>query len=261
MRVLLTNDDGIEAEGLRTLWEGLKGIGERVIVAPKVEQSGRGVSVTFNGPLRTVKVEGFKDTSAWHVDGTPADCVKIGIGGVLDSPPDLIASGINHGSNAGRGIFSSGTAGCVIQGALQGIPGIAFSYTSETDPFPHVKEYIGPIVQYVIDHPLPKGSFLNVNFPTTEIQGIKLARQGHSFWLESLREELHPEGHLDFHLEECANDHEEHPESDIALLKKGFITAVPIQVSELTHYTHFEESKERFNRYFLKDLNGIDPLV
>lgn len=251
MHILLTNDDGIDAVGLKTLWEGLQGIADLTIVAPMEEQSGMGVSVTFYGPLRAEKAGGFDATPAWKVRGTPADCVKVGIGGVLDSPPDLIVSGVNHGSNAGRGIFSSGTAGCVIQGILQGIPGIAFSYTcSQSKTFPHVKEYLAPIVQYVADNPLPKGSFLNVNFPKEEIQGVKFARQGLSFWLESLRKELHPEGHLDFHLDELPNDLEEHPESDIALLKEGFVTAVPIQISELTDHAHFQEKKEHFDRYF-----------
>jgi len=251
MHILLTNDDGIEAVGLKTLWEGLNDSSKLTIVAPEKEQSGMGVSVSFYGPLRAEKVESFQSTSAWKVKGTPADCVKVGISGVLETPPDLIVSGINHGSNAGRGIFSSGTAGCAIQGALQGVPGIAFSYTCEkAKEFPHVKKYIAPIVQYVIDHPLPKGSFLNVNFPKKEIKGIKLARQGLSFWLETLRKDTTPEGHFEFHLDGLANDFEEHPESDIALLKEGYITAVPIQVSELTDHTHFREKKEHFDNHF-----------
>ena len=210
-----------------------------------------GVGVTFYGPLRAEKAEGFEATPAWKVHGTPADCVKVGINGVLDSHPDLIVSGINHGPNDGRGIFSSGTAGCVIQGTLFGVPGIAFSYTCcNTPSFPHVKEYLGPIVQYVIDNPLPKGTFLNVNFPNKDIQGVRLARQGLSFWRETLRKELHPEGHFDFHLDELPSDFDEHPDSDSALLEKGFITAVPIHVRELTDHAHFQEKKDHFDNHF-----------
>ncbi|MCB1109643.1 MAG: 5'/3'-nucleotidase SurE [Chlamydiia bacterium] len=251
MHILLTNDDGIDAVGLRTLWESLQGIADLTIVAPMEEQSGMGMSVTYYGPLRAEKVQGFDHTPAWKIQGTPADCVKAGLGGILDSPPDLIVSGINHGSNAGRGIFSSGTAGCVIQGILQGVPGIAFSYTCcDTESFPHVKKYVTPIVQYVIDHPLPQGTFLNVNFPHEAIQGVKLARQGLSFWLESIEKKMHPEGHLEIHLGGLVNDPDEHPESDIALLKKGFVTAVPIHIKELTDLTHFEKSKTHFERHF-----------
>lgn len=169
----------------------------------------------------------------------------------MDSPPDLIVSGINHGSNAGRTIFFSGTVGCVIQGTLQGIPGIAFSYFDErTKEFPHVKDYIAPIVNYVASHPLPKGSFLNVNFPHKTIQGIKLARQGLHFWIETPRKELHPEGHYEFYLDETLMTHDEHPESDIILLKAGFVTAVPIKISELTDHHHFENYKEHFESFF-----------
>lgn len=251
MKLLLTNDDGINAVGLRTLWEGLKDIGEIVIVAPMEQQTGKGASVTIGSPLRAESIGGFERTSALMLNGTPADCVKVGLGKVLDFSPDLIVSGINHGANDGRGIYSSGTAGCIIQGTLQGVPGIAFSYTcNKSKTFPHVKKYLAPIVQYVFDHPLPKGTFLNVNFPSKEIQGVKLARQGLSFWQQNLRKMRHPEGHLEFHLDEIPNAFEEHPESDSALLEKGFITAVPIHVNELTDHKHFDSHKGHFDSHF-----------
>ena len=250
MNILLVNDDGIDSNGLRTLWEGLKGIANLSIVAPEKEQSGVGVSVTFDGPLRAEKVSHFDPSSSWKVRGTPADCVKVALGGLVDPRPDLIVSGINHGSNAGRGIFSSGTVGGVIQGILQGVSGIAFSYTCPiSDSFPHVTPYIAPIVQYVIDHPLPQGTFLNVNFPTEKIKGIRFARQGLSFWLEAIRKKPHPEGHLEFHFDALISSQVEHPESDIALLKEGFITAVPLQVSELTDHTHLADYKDHFEKH------------
>lgn len=249
--ILLSNDDGIGATGLRTLWEGLKDHADITIVAPMTEQSGKGVSVTFQGPVRVEKDTSFENTQAWKVGGTPADCVKLAIGGILSAPPDLIVSGINHGSNAGRGFFHSGTIGCVIQGILQGVPGVAFSYTCDKTPeFPHVKQYIAPIVDYIHTHPLKTGSFLNVNFPVKTIQGIKMARHGRAFWLDALRKEDHPEGHLDFHLEEQTLTLDEHPESDIALLKAGFITAVPIHVDQLTDHHHFENFRTHFDNHF-----------
>ena len=251
MHILLTNDDGIEAVGIRTLWEGLKSLGDLSIIAPMKEQSGVGVSVTFDGPLRTERVTTFEETSAWKINGTPAYCVKIGISGQLGFIPDLIVSGINHGPNHGRGIYSSGTVGGVIQGALMGIPGIAFSYSCwKAAEFPHVKEYLAPIVNYVTNHPLPHGTFLNVNFPKDSIRGVKLARQGLDFWRETLRKTEHPEGYMEFYLDEINHPWEEHPESDCALLKRGFVTAVPIQVMELTNHTLFEKSKAHFEGYF-----------
>lgn len=256
MKLLLTNDDGIEAKGLRTLWEGLKDFAELSIVAPHEEQSGKGVSVTFNGPLKAQPVSLFSETAAWRVWGTPADCVKLALGGLLDSPPDLIVSGINHGSNAGRGIFHSGTAGCIIQGTLMGIPGIAFSHICEEKKFfPDVKKFLFPIVDYISTHPLRKGTFLNVTFPVKTIQGVKMARQGLDFWLESPRKEVHPEGHLEFYLDQAYGNYEEHPDSDIALLKAGFVTAVPLHINELTDHNHLEVFKAHFEKHFGEGVN------
>lgn len=252
-KVLVTNDDGIDAQGIRTLWEGLKDVSDLAIVAPAKEQSGKGVSVTFYGPIRVEKRTAHENTPSFAVFGTPADCVKLALGGLLDWKPDLIVSGINHGSNAGRGILHSGTAGCVIQGTLQEIPGIAFSYTCpDAQEFPHVQPYLFPLVEYVLTHPLPKGTFLNVNFPSQTIQGIKMARQGLEFWYESPRKVHHPEGHFEFHLETSNLNYEEHPESDIALLKRGFVTAVPIHISELTDYAHLEEKRHQFDIFIEK---------
>lgn len=247
LKILLTNDDGIQAAGLRTLWDGLKDVADLSIVAPMREQSGKGISVSFDSPIRVEEDDSYPNTPAWKVNGTPADCVKLALGGLLDFPPDLIVSGVNHGSNAGRGFLHSGTAGAVIQGTIQGIPGIAFSYVChKSKEFPHVKPYLFPIVDYIGKHPLPHGSFLNVNFPNKTIQGVKMARHGMAFWLDSFRKERHPEGHLEFHLEDLISNYEEHPESDIALLKAGFITAVPIHVNQMTDHTHFENFKTHF---------------
>lgn len=252
-KILLTNDDGINAQGIRTVWEGLKEVADLAIVAPSSEQSGKGVSVTFYGPIRVEKRMSHEKTLAFAVFGTPADCVKLALGGLLDWKPDLIVSGINHGSNAGRGILYSGTAGCVIQGTLQGIPGIAFSYACpDAETFPHVKPYLFPMIEYVMEHPLPKGTFLNVNFPRKTIQGIKMTRQGLEFWYESPRKVEHPEGHYEFHLEASSLSHDEHPESDISLLKAGFVTAVPIHISELTDHTHLEERRAHFDNFIEK---------
>ncbi len=258
LKILLTNDDGVESAGIRTLWEGLKDFADLAIVAPMKEQSGKGVSVTFYGPIRVERGDSFGNIPTWKVDGTPADCVKVALGGLLDWKPDLITSGVNHGSNAGRSILYSGTAGCVIQGTLQNVPGIAFSYTcSETKSFPQVKSYLVPIVDYVSKHPLRGGTFLNVNFPNKTIQGVKMARQGLHFWHESPRKVKHREGHFEFHLDEVAHDHEEHPESDIALLKGGFVTAVPIHINEMTDHSHLEAHKESFDIFIEEKFSNL----
>jgi len=171
---------------------------------------------------------------------------------ILDSPPDLIVSGINRGSNSGRNVLYSGTIGGVIEGVLRNIPGIAFSYVDFDKPdYTKGQHLIFPLVQHLLENPLPKGTLLNVNFPDTEkVLGMKLARQGKGFWVEDPQERLHPEGHTYYWLGGKWNEHDEDEESDVHLLRQGYAAAVPIHISELTDLTHFHQRKEHFNKHF-----------
>lgn len=253
-KVLLTNDDGIHSKGLKCLWESLREIAELHIAAPMTEQSGAGVGVTFNRPLQAKAVDHYEKTPAWMIDGKPADCVKLALHRLLKEKPDFIVSGINHGSNAGRNVLYSGTIGATIEGMMRGIPGIAFSYTCDkTEDFPHVQSYISKIFQYVLEHPLPEGTILNVNFPhvpPNEIQGCKMARQGHRSWLGTPREEKHLEEHSEYYFGWDDHLFDEHAESDIALLEAGYVTAVPLYVGELTHHNHLDQKKDSFDSHF-----------
>ncbi|MEM7175559.1 MAG: 5'/3'-nucleotidase SurE [Chlamydiota bacterium] len=259
IKILLTNDDGIHSAGLRYLWEALKGKVDLFIAAPQEERSGFGAAVTMGGPLRVESVDLYPGTLAWKIGGTPADCVRLALSTLLPSRPDFIFSGINHGSNAGRNIFYSGTVGGVIQGVLHsGIPGIAFSYFDETPSFPQVKQFIPQIVDYIVDHPLPEGTFLNVNFPAlpaSEVKGYKMARQGKSYWIETATKNLQTDNHTVYWLEGAGTICDEHEESDIALLEQGYITAVPLHINELTDQRHFIHAKVAFE----KTLNS--PLI
>ncbi|MBM3184535.1 MAG: 5'/3'-nucleotidase SurE, partial [Chlamydiae bacterium] len=164
--LLITNDDGIHAPGLRHLWESVRAFADVAIVAPIMEKSGCGMSITWGKPLRIQSVIWDNETSAWSLNGTPADCVKMALSVLLDRPPQLIISGINRGSNAGRTVLYSGTVGGTIEGALKGIPGIAFSFSDEeVPPLSATQEYIFPLIQYFLEHPLPSETILNVNFP------------------------------------------------------------------------------------------------
>ncbi|CCB88476.1 5'/3'-nucleotidase SurE [Simkania negevensis] len=249
-KVLLTNDDGIHSNGLKCLWESLREVADLYIAAPMTQQSGAGVGVTFDRTLQAKPVE-YGTTPAWMIDGKPADCVKLALHRLLKEKPDFIISGINHGSNAGRNVLYSGTIGATIEGMMRGIPGIAFSYLcDQTKDFPHVQPYIRKIFQYVLQHPLPEGTVLNVNFPhvpPTEIKGCKMARQGYRSWLGTPREEKHFESHSEFLF--GWDDHlvDEHSESDIALLEAGYVTAVPLYVGELTHHSHLDQKKKAFD--------------
>jgi 5'-nucleotidase len=248
-KILITNDDGIDAPGLKCLWEALFDVAELYIIAPATEKSGVGLGITIRDPIHIQPVQWEKGTNAWKINGTPADCVRMSMSVILNSPPDLIVSGINRGANSGRNVLYSGTIGGVIEGALRNVPGIAFSCVDFIDPdYKKVQHFIYPIVRYLIESPLPLGTLLNVNFPDVKnIRGMKLARQGKGYWIEDPDHRVHPEGHSYFWHGGKWDEHEEDAESDVYLLKQGFATAVPIHISELTDLKFFHERKSHFN--------------
>jgi 5'-nucleotidase len=255
-KILICNDDGLFAPGLRTLWEALMeaDIADIVLIAPAVEQSGTGTSITWNRPILIEEIQWDKNTPAWAIDGTPADCIKLGINLLLKSPPDLIVSGINAGSNAGRNVLHSGTIGAVIEGVLRGIPGIAFSCEDGQHPNFHVaKKYIKQVVEYVREYPLPSGTFLNVNFPHAAqdvVKGFALTRQGKGRWIEKPALHIETKRGPTYFLGGKPEEIMEIEDSDIALMKQGYMTAVPIHVHELTEMKVLEEHKKTFEKYF-----------
>ncbi|MBI2812354.1 MAG: 5'/3'-nucleotidase SurE [Candidatus Melainabacteria bacterium] len=255
-KILIINDDGIEAPGLRNLWEALEGVGDLYIVAPTTEKSGVGLSITIRDPIMIKKVDWGNNTPAWKGSGTPADCVRMSLSVLLDFKPDLIVSGINRGANSGRNIFYSGTIGGVMEGALRNVPGIAFSCVDFVNPdYKLTQPLIAPIVQHILENPLPNGTILNVNFPATkEILGLKLARQGKGFWIEDPDHRIHPEGHSYYWLGGKWWEMDEEEDSDVHLLKQGYAAAVPLHISELTDFKLFDERKEIFNASFLKEV-------
>jgi len=265
LKILLTNDDGIESIGLRALWESLKDEGALLwIVAPSREVSGAGLGVTMTQSLKVEPVHIYPGTPSWKIWGTPADCVKLALSVLLDFSPDFIVSGINHGSNAGRNVLYSGTVGGVIEGALRGIPGVAFSYASPTRTllFPHIKPFIPQIINYMKDYPLISGSFLNVNFPNIderEVKGLKMAKQGRSYWMEAPKYGGKAgDGSSEYWMGGMHVSYSEHEHSDIALLAQGYITAVPIYVDELTDLHYFSENRDVFEQRFIVNPVAID---
>ncbi len=251
-KILITNDDGIAAPGIKHLCESLSEIAEVSIVAPAYERSGAGLGITLRKPLLIEPVEWPQVKQAWKITGTPADCVRMGLSTLLDSPPDLIVSGINRGSNAGRTVLYSGTVGGVIEGVLRHVPGLAFSCAEFDNPnYAITQPYILSLVQHALAHPMPIGTFLNVNFPAANhIKGIKMARQGYSYWIEDPSERTHPDGHSYYWLGGKWKSYEEHPESDVSLLNEGYATAAPIRIHELTDLLLFESRKDHFNQQF-----------
>ena len=258
--ILLTNDDSIHAPGLYRLWNGLKDHCDLTIVAPATEQSGAGLSITTRRPLQIKQMPWEGTTKAYKVDGTPTDCIKLALTVICPTPPDMIASGINRGANSGRNILYSGTVAGVIEGTMRNIPGIAFSCDDFFSPnYERAEQYVYPLVRYLLDHPLPKGTFLNVTFPDHDgpVRGIKMARQGRSYWVEDPEERQHPEGHRYYWLGGQRQRDDEDLESDVELVAKGYLAAVPIHIHELTDRIQFQDRKDPFERWFVDQFTGI----
>ena len=198
--ILVSNDDGITAPGIRHLVEIVHALGaEVVVVAPDAPQSGMGHAITIGNPLRLTKNPIFgPDIEAYECSGTPADCVKIAKHYVLkDRTPDLVVSGINHGSNASVNVLYSGTMSAAIEAAIEGLPAVGFSlceYGPNAD-FSHVTEWVTQVCRLALDQGVPAGTALNVNIPknsATPIAGLRLARQAHAKWQEEFDRRLDP---------------------------------------------------------------------
>lgn len=253
--ILITNDDGVMAHGIRHLWNALKDFANLYIVAPASEQSGVGMSVTIRKPIEINEISWDKNTSAYAVTGTPTDCIRLGLKFIFDQKPDLIVSGINRGANSGRNIFYSGTCGGIIEGVIKGIPGIAFSGCDFHNPsFDWIEPHICNFVEYIICHPLPKETFLNVNFPMKEnapFKGIKWTSQGKEYWAESPDIKKHPEeGHNLYWMGAKLLEFEEEDDCDVSWLKKGYATCVPIQIGNLTHKELLTKKRASFAKFF-----------
>lgn len=253
-KILITNDDGISAKGIWHLWNSLKDFANVTVIAPAVEKSGVGLALTLHKPITINPIKWQAGSSAWKITGTPADCVRFGLRVVLQEKPDLIVAGINKGSNAGRNVLYSGTIGGVIEGTLRNIPGIAFSSVEEDqDPnYKQIEPYITPIVKHILEHPLSDGTILNVNFPekVTAFKGVKMASQGRGFLKEDPQKRIHPKGSAYYWHGGQWDHYDEHEDSDVSLLKQGYVTAVPIHVDQLTDHDFLKKRKIHFDSHF-----------
>lgn len=252
-KILITNDDGIHSPGIRSLWKAVAPFADVTIVAPLTDQSAISSAITLRSPLKAEKYNWDENTTAWCINGTTVDCVKLAFGVLLKEKPDMILSGINKGSNAGGEVLYSGTIGGVITGVLRGIQGIAFSCSDYTDtPFHLAEPHIPKIVHHLLENPLPHGTLLNVNFPTKlaeRMNGFKMTRQGREHWIENPDLRYHPtEGNTYYWMgsKKLVFD-EEHEDSDIVWLKQGFTTVVPVHVRDLTHQAELDKRKSLFD--------------
>jgi len=239
--ILVTNDDGIVAPGIRALVEVASELGEVVVVAPDSPQSGKGHAITIHDPLRLKKVKVFSGIEAWECSGTPVDCVKLAKHVVMkDRQIDLCVSGVNHGSNASINILYSGTMSAAMEAALEGIRSIGFSlldYSFDAD-FKPSKRWIREIMTFILERPFQPGQLLNVNIPKLPeeaIRGLKLCRQADGRWIEKFVEGRDPSGQPYYWLSGEFVNADNGTDTDVWALEKGYISIVP-SLHDLTNY-------------------------
>lgn len=246
--ILVSNDDGITAKGIRTLVEVMAEIGEVLVVAPNSPQSGMGHAITIHSPLKLYESDVFSDlpnVQAFECSGTPADCIKLAKYHVLQVDksrvPDLVVSGVNHGSNTSISILYSGTMSAAIEAAIEGFPAIGFSlcdYGKDAD-FEHIKEHIKAVALQVLKTGLPKGTALNVNFPKKSenpIKGMRICRQARARWQEIFDERTDPHGRKYMWLTGSFVNEDLGHDTDEWAISQNYISVVPCIFDLTAHH-------------------------
>jgi len=241
--ILVTNDDGISAPGIRALIDVMNEIGDVVVVAPDSPQSGMGHAITINSTLFVEKVI-IDDNNQieYSCSGTPADCVKLAVNEILKKKPDLCVSGINHGSNSSINVIYSGTMSAAIEAGFEGIPAIGFSlldYNYNAD-FEASKHYVKKIVQNVLTHKLNEGVLLNVNIPNLlekDIKGVKICRQAKGNWIEEFDKRKTPQGKDYYWLTGKFVNLDKGEDTDEWALQNGYVSVVPVQFDLTAHHS------------------------
>jgi 5'-nucleotidase len=240
--ILVTNDDGITAPGIRNLVEAVKGLGKIIVVAPDKPQSGMGHAITIGVPLRLHKTKFYDDldVEAYQCSGTPVDCVKLAVDKVLHHKPDICISGINHGANHSINVIYSGTMSAAVEAAIESIPSVGFSlldYSLDAD-FAAARKYARIIVQEMLQNPPDKHTVLNVNIPIAkveEVKGVKICRQAYAKYEEDFIERNDPHGRKYYWLTGEFVNFDEGEDTDVWALANNYISVVPVQF-DLTHY-------------------------
>jgi 5'-nucleotidase len=247
--ILVCNDDGITAPGIRNLVAVAREFGDVVVVAPDKPQSAMGHAITINSTIRVqpVKVDGEIE---YACSGTPVDCVKLAVNKILYRKPDLLVSGINHGSNASINVIYSGTMSAAMEGALEQIPSIGFSlldHSIDAD-FSASREVARKLIAQAFEHRIPEGICLNVNIPSVAsefIRGIKVCRQATANWEEEFDERKDPSGKPYYWMTGVFRNYDEGKDTDIWALENNYVSVVPCQFditahSSLEHFKSWE---------------------
>ncbi|KUG11508.1 5'/3'-nucleotidase SurE [Elizabethkingia sp. HvH-WGS333] len=243
--ILVTNDDGITAPGIRNLVSFMNEIGDVVVVAPDSPQSGKGHAITINSTLTYEEISMEGPQKDYSLSGTPVDCVKFALDKILTRKPDLVVSGINHGANSSINVIYSGTMSAAVEAGVEGLQAIGFSlldFSWDAD-FSQAKTFIQNIVKKVLENPIPKGIVLNVNIPklpAEEIKGIKVCKQANAKWEESFDERVNPHGKKYYWLSGYFNNMDKSEDADETALSDGYISVVPVKF-DLTAYEYLKD--------------------
>lgn len=241
--ILITNDDGDTAPGINVLTKLMMQIGNVVVMAPDGPRSGQSNALTVNHPIRYKKLEERDGLIRYACTGTPTDCVKLALNDVLDRKPDLLVSGINHGSNAAINIIYSGTMGAVLEGCENSILSIGFSIDDHSikADFSYFEPYILQITREALKNGLPYGVCLNVNCPKGEIKAVKIARQCRGNWTKEFEKRTDPQGRAYFWLTGYFDNHEPaSTDTDEWALANGYVSVVPSKI-DMTAYQQLED--------------------
>lgn len=235
MRFLLSNDDGVFAEGLRAMREGLLKIGEVVVVAPDRDRSGASNSLTLDRPLRVHQLE----PDIYRVDGTPTDCVHLALTGLLEQMPDMVISGINHGANLGDDVLYSGTVAAAMEGRILGRPSIAVSInSSDPDYLSTAVNYVTRLIELLNVRMLPGGMIFNVNvpdYPEQAIKGLRTTRLGYRHPAERVICDRDPRGRTIYWMGAAGNEKDSGPGTDFHALNAGYVSLTPLQTDLTSH--------------------------
>ncbi len=253
VKILLANDDGINAGGIRALIKELSTMGDLYVVAPDRERSGTGHSITVFEPIITQKIEIDGVKAAWIVRGTPVDCVKLAVGKLLPEKMDLVVSGINHGPNLGTDVLYSGTVSAAAEGVIMGVPSIAVSLNSYQDnmDFNFSARFTRNFIKTVMRHGIDQRTVVNINIPPLppkEIKGIRITRLGVRNYDNLFEERQDPHGNTYYWLGGGVRKEEQEQDSDVLAVEENYISITPIHL-DLTDYVLIEEYKHVFRRY------------
>jgi 5'-nucleotidase len=235
--ILIVNDDGVTAPGIRSLIEAVHDLGEVIVVAPDSPQSGMGHAITIGKPLRLDEVNIFDDleVKAWQSSGTPVDCVKLAHDVILHRKPDICLSGINHGSNASINVIYSGTMSAAMEAAVEGIPSAGFSlmdFNFDAD-FTLAKKIVREVTQRMLAERMPEHFLLNVNIPKVseaDFKGIKICRQADAKWAENFDKRKDPRGRDYYWMTGKFINRDRGEDTDIEALNEGYASIVPVRI-------------------------------